>query len=156
SEEHLARLSADGRARVEHTREALENAFAARASMSFVRWVEHTWELLGGHACLDGDDDWRVAEQVFALLTRAERRGDAGDPARLHDMLARAQPQSEPPRGRGIEIMTMHRAKGLEFDVVVLLGLGREPRGDDAQALYWLQRVAADGTEDLLIAPLTG
>ena len=40
----------------------------------------------------------------------------------------RVQPQADAPREQGIEIMTMHRAKGLEFDTVVLLGLAREPR----------------------------
>jgi len=42
--------------------------------------------------------------------------------------------------------MTMHRAKGLEFDTVVLLGLAREPRPDDPKALQWLARVAAEDT----------
>src|SRR5690606_9953789 len=55
---------------------------------------------------------------------------------------------------KGIEIMTIHRAKGLEFDCVVLLGLGRAPHGDDPRALYWMERVAADGREDFLLAPL--
>ena len=49
--------------------------------------------------------------------------------------------------------MTMHRAKGLEFDTVIALGLGRDPPSDDEQALHWLERVAIDGSEDLLLAP---
>src|SRR6185503_11022793 len=57
------------------------------------------------------------------------------------------------PREQGIEIMTMHRAKGLEFDTVVLLGLAREPRPDEPKALQWLARTAADGREDLLMVP---
>jgi ATP-dependent helicase/nuclease subunit A len=148
----LDRLSADGRRRALRTRAALSAALATRASTSFVRWVERSWELLGGPACLDSEADFGVAEQFFALLARGQRHGDTGDPARLHELLSRAPPQSEPPRGHGIEIMTMHRAKGLEFDTVVLLGLGREPRGDDSQALYWLRRVTAEGADDLLIA----
>jgi ATP-dependent helicase/nuclease subunit A len=49
--------------------------------------------------------------------------------------------------------MTMHRAKGLEFHTVVLPGIGRDPPSDSAQALHWLERVAADGAEDLLLSP---
>ncbi len=48
----------------------------------------------------------------------------------------------------------MHRAKGLEFDTVVLLGLGRPPRQDDTKALYWMERAAA-AADELLMAPLT-
>ena len=43
----------------------------------------------------------------------------------------------------------MHRAKGLEFDTVVLLGLAREPRPDDPRALQWLARATADGRDDV-------
>ena len=63
------------------------------------------------------------------------------------------QPQADAPREHGIEIMTMHRAKGLEFDTVVLLGLAREPRPDDPKALQWLARSTADGRDDLIMVP---
>jgi ATP-dependent helicase/nuclease subunit A len=154
SPESLARLSADGRRRAELTRNALAAAFARRAARPLAAWVEATWRSLDGPACMNDPADSQTAQQFFELLGRAERRGDLDDPARLDEILARAKPQGEPPRQQGIEIMTMHRAKGLEFDTVVLLGLGRETRGDESQALYWLQRVAADGADDLLIAPL--
>jgi ATP-dependent exoDNAse (exonuclease V) beta subunit len=49
--------------------------------------------------------------------------------------------------------MTMHRAKGLEFDTVVLLGLAREPRPDEPKALQWLARTTADGRDDLVMVP---
>ena len=149
----LDRPSAEGRARLVATRARLEAAFAARAESSFSRWVERTWRSLDGPACLDREDELRSAEQFFALLAREERRGDLDDPARLEDALEAQQPQGDPPRGQGVEIMTIHRAKGLEFDTVIALGLGRDPPPDDPQALYWLERVAVDGTKDLLLAP---
>ncbi|HET7131038.1 MAG TPA: 3'-5' exonuclease, partial [Gammaproteobacteria bacterium] len=152
--DRLACLGGGGRARVERVRAALATALAERTAMSLGRSVEHAWRLLDGPACLDGPEGLGVAEQFFALLARAESRGDVDDPAALDALLDRAPPQGDPPRGRGIEIMTMHRAKGLEFDTVVLLGLDRSPGGDDSQALYWLRRVAADGSDDLLVAPL--
>jgi ATP-dependent exoDNAse (exonuclease V) beta subunit len=94
-----------------------------------------------------------AAEQYFALLAAAQRNGDLDDPVQLHAALGAAQPQGDPPREKGIEIMTMHRAKGLEFDTVILLGLGREPRQDEARALQWMGRVSADGRDDLVMVP---
>jgi ATP-dependent exoDNAse (exonuclease V) beta subunit len=149
----LGRLSADGRSRLEATRARLDAAFAARPGSSFASWVERTWRALDGPACLDREDEVGTAELVFALLARQERLGDLDDPARLEEALAAQQPQGDPPRGRGIEIMTMHRAKGLEFDTVIALGLGRDPPPDDKQPLHWLERAAADGSKDLLLAP---
>jgi ATP-dependent exoDNAse (exonuclease V) beta subunit len=150
---HVSRLSMDGRRRVERTRATLASALAVRAETSFARWLERTWIDLDGPACIDHADDVRAAEQLFGLLAREERGGDLDDPARLEDTLASIQLQGDPPRERGIEIMTMHRAKGLEFDTVIALGLGRDPRPDEGRALYWLERVASDGSVDLLIAP---
>jgi ATP-dependent helicase/nuclease subunit A len=151
--ERVVRLRPDGRARLVALRSRLDGALAARSRTSFASWVERTWHALDGPECLDHDDDLRTAEQFFAVLAREERRGDLDDPARLEDALAAQQPQGDPPRGDGIEIMTMHRAKGLEFDTVIALGLGRDPPSDDEQALYWLERVALDGSKDLLLAP---
>jgi ATP-dependent exoDNAse (exonuclease V) beta subunit len=152
----LEALSDDGRSRVRWLVRRLDEAFAARGDAAFASWVERTWYALGGDHCIDDESELRSAEQVLALLAAAERRGDLDDPALAQTWLERAQPAADPPRERGIEIMTMHRAKGLEFDTVVLLGLARAPRVDDERALYWLERVAADGADDLLVAPLTG
>ena len=149
----LAALSADGRGRAQALLATLAEAFARREQVTLCRWVEQTWAALGGHACLDHVAERLAAEQFFALLGSAERGGDLDDPALLAGMLDTIQPQADPPRERGIEIMTMHRAKGLEFDTVVLLGLAREPRPDEAKALQWLARSSGDGSDDLVMAP---
>ncbi len=151
--ERTARLGEDARARLDAVSAALAAAFAQRHGGSLARWVERTWRALDGPACLDDAAELHAAEQFFSLLAAAERHGDLDDPAQLHLLLQGAQPQADPPREQGIEIMTMHRAKGLEFDTVILLGLAREPYRDEEQALQWLPRVAADGREDLLIVP---
>jgi ATP-dependent exoDNAse (exonuclease V) beta subunit len=152
-EARLATLSADGQKRVRDVRAVLDAALERRDGRPLARWIEETWLELGGEDCVDDDATGLAAEQFFALLAALESRGDLDDPLRLHAALAAAQPQADPPREKGIEIMTMHRAKGLEFDTVILLGLGREPRPDDAKALQWLARVAADGSNDLVMVP---
>jgi hypothetical protein len=50
--------------------------------------------------------------------------------------------------------MTIHKAKGLEFDTVILPGLGRPPRSDSRKLLYWLQTTAADGSPELFFGPV--
>jgi ATP-dependent helicase/nuclease subunit A len=149
-------LSPDGRRRILAARSTLAAAFAGRGAMSLTHWIQSVWTDLEGPACLDEPADLKIADQYFALLAGHERNADLDDPPGLQLALDRAQPPSDPPRGRGIEIMTMHRAKGLEFDTVVLLGLGRELRADDAKALYWMQRASAATSGDLIFAPLPG
>jgi ATP-dependent exoDNAse (exonuclease V) beta subunit len=151
--ERLVRLSDDGRARAQQLVDTLTAAFAMRGQTTLCRWVERTWLELGGPACLDDAAEHAAATQFFALLSAAERGGDLDDPVLLQRALDAVQPQADAPREQGIEIMTMHRAKGLEFDTVVLLGLAREPRPDEPKALQWLARATVDGRDDLIMVP---
>ncbi|PIQ96462.1 MAG: hypothetical protein COV67_09475, partial [Nitrospinae bacterium CG11_big_fil_rev_8_21_14_0_20_56_8] len=47
-----------------------------------------------------------------------------------------------------VQIMTMHKAKGLEFDYVILPGLGRKPKPPTRSIVSWIPH----GTR-LLVAP---
>ncbi len=149
------RLSADGRLRLAHCREILQRAFDCRARQPLARWIERTWVTLGGPACLDRPAELEQADRFFLSLAELERRGDLDDPPSLESYFSDPRGHGEPPRETGVEIMTIHRAKGLEFDTVLLLGLGRSPPPDRGRGLYWLERVAANGRDDLLLAPLT-
>jgi ATP-dependent exoDNAse (exonuclease V) beta subunit len=149
----VARLSPEGQARAHAVVATLAAAFEVRPLMTLSRWVERTWIELDGPACLDDAAERAAADQFFALLAAAERGGDLDDPVLLQHALDTVQPQADAPREQGIEIMTIHRAKGLEFDTVVLLGLAREPRPDEPKALQWLARATADGRDDLIMVP---
>lgn len=50
--------------------------------------------------------------------------------------------------------MTIHKAKGLEFDHVILPGLGRSPRSNQGDLLVWLLRQRDNQQEDLILAPI--
>ena len=124
------RLSPSGQRRVAATTAVLTEAFASRASTLACKLgrsdVAAFWT--DPHARTPPPMSGS-AEQFFAILARHEQRGDIDDPATLESWFLKAERQADPPREAGIEIMTMHRAKGLEFDTVVLLGLGRSRRG---------------------------
>jgi len=50
--------------------------------------------------------------------------------------------------------MTMHAAKGLEWDVVILPGLGRKTAVDADPLLHWIELPRASQGTDLLLAPI--
>lgn len=149
----LARLGTDGQRRAARLRDVLREAFARRGRDSLARWVELTWRQLDGPACLEHAGEHAAAKHYLRRLDELAAGGDLADPAALESAFARAGGQGETPQGSGIEIMTIHRAKGLEFDTVVLFGLGKEPRREDAALLHWLERRRGDGEDDLLLAP---
>jgi len=84
--------------------------------------VESVWLQLGGpHAYADAGELDNAA-QFFELLDRIEGEGQAEMSERLTDALATLYAQERPAR---VQLMTIHQAKGLEFDVVILPGLHR-------------------------------
>jgi ATP-dependent exoDNAse (exonuclease V) beta subunit len=152
--QRIAMLGSDGQARARAVAAILARAREERAQYGFAGWIEHTWRLLGGPACLVRAEDRDRADQFFAALPKFARHGDLDDPAELERHFLEPRRQADPGDEGGIEIMTIHRAKGLEFDTVILLGLAKRVRGPELRALHWQERWNDDGTTALLLAPL--
>jgi ATP-dependent exoDNAse (exonuclease V) beta subunit len=131
----LARLSAAGAERVEWLGEQLARGFGLRKTQSLGRWIRNCWLLIDGPAALKDLRDLEQAERYFSELESLARYGDIDDPAALRSYFSKPAAGVEVPTESGIEIMTMHRAKGLEFDTVILPGLGRTTRGSSSNLL---------------------
>ena len=84
-----------------------------------------------------------------------EEGGDLEDFAALDERLAKlfALPDAQAPET--LQVMTIHKSKGLEFDTVIVPGLGYRTGRDDPQLLQWLERPNAAGGSDLLLGALT-
>jgi ATP-dependent exoDNAse (exonuclease V) beta subunit len=152
-DERVARLSVDGRARLTFVRGVLEQTLAAAPVTPFAHGVERCWHSLRGPACAS-EAERIIAEQFFSRLAElAYEGGGSVEPATLEQAFSRPVASPGPRPEGGIEIMTIHRAKGLVFDTVVVFGLARPPRRDDPRALYWHERAGAHGAE-LVLAPI--
>ena len=154
-EPRIARLSADGRARLERLRAALDPVLAERGRGSLRRRVESAWLRLGGPACAQDEVDLDDAQVLLRLIDELERGGDLEDLASLDERLGSLFALPDPHAPDRLQVMTIHKSKGLEFDTVIVAGLGRRPRGDDPQLLHWIERHGVDGAPDLLLAALT-
>ena len=131
----IAGLSEDGAARWFSAAQVLRPALAARGRGSLVARVRGAWLALGAPALLVEAIDVAAAERFFVLLAGHERAGDLPDWAAFVAALRElyAAPQDE--ATARVQVMTLHRAKGLEFDTVILPGLARRTSGRDAELL---------------------
>jgi ATP-dependent exoDNAse (exonuclease V) beta subunit len=158
----LAQLSDEGRARCAKLRGVLEAAFVARGQQRLARWLESTWLALGGPACVDSVVD---LEHVRLLLQRIDLMEERGlpDPAEIEESFADlcAESGAEPQDARSsgldqsgaeqrvaacgrVEIMTIHKAKGLEFDCVFVPALSRHTRSNSNELLLAHEFARAD------------
>lgn len=150
----LMHLASDSRVRLERTREALANALEARDRAPLAAWVEATWLALGGPAACARDEDLVHADAYFRALGRRTAAGDWRGGAELGELLGELYANSPGAPRDAVQIMTIHGAKGLEFDHVLLPGLGRRLRQDREPLMRWIELPRESAGSDLLIAPL--
>ena len=148
----LLSLSADGRERATRVRGAMHAALEVRGRCDWCTLVEQTWLALGGPSSLD-EVAFGNAQAYLSLVERLDARGDGFDMERLHRLLDE-QFANIPPGLADVEIMTLHNAKGLEFDCVIVPGLEREPPPERKKVIEWTTRTDTGGTRDLLLAPI--
>jgi ATP-dependent exoDNAse (exonuclease V) beta subunit len=150
----VAALSEDGRQRAERLRNVLAEAFDARGRWPLRRWVERAWIRLGGPACLEGDEAaFSDASAYFDHLEARQSGSDLPNLQGFEEGLQDLFAQPDPNASDRLEIMTIHKAKGLEFDTVIVPGLGRTDRSDDS-ALVLFHEWGEGRDVERLIAPI--
>ena len=110
------------------------------------RRVEWFWLRLGGVDAYESDTHLDDAERYLGLLEEIE---PDSAPSALWSALGRLYASSSA-EGSGVEIMTIHKAKGLEFDHVIVPSLEKATRRPDPALVLW--RPEGD---DLLMATAT-
>jgi ATP-dependent exoDNAse (exonuclease V) beta subunit len=145
-------LASDARVRLERALAALLPALDRRGRIPLRRLVEDTWLALGGPACLREARDLHDAQRFFEALDRLAPESLLTDPARLDGLLAELKAAPDPEGVGGVQLMTIHKAKGLEFDHVLLPGLGRVPRRSDSPAIVHSPTIDARDREIPLLA----
>jgi ATP-dependent exoDNAse (exonuclease V) beta subunit len=162
-EERMTLLSKEGRlaaGRVLDVVSSVAALRAARPSASLGTWLEEVWLRLGGAGCADStacanlDLLWNCLDHLPG--GEQDLLSPALDAA-LDKLTALPDPQAA--TDCGVQLMTIHKSKGLEFEVVIVpdlqAGCGRGTR----KMLSWLERGLLRPDEsgeitEFLIAPL--
>lgn len=147
--EMFSALSVDGSQQLERIRPVLKHAIQQKGRVGLRQMVESAWLALGGPAVVDASG-LSDAEQLFRLLEQLDTGGDLLCFDDLQRGLSRLYASPDPAARPNLQVMTIHKAKGLEFDTVILPGLGRTPRRDEKTLLRWIEHPEYG----LLLAPV--
>ena len=142
----------EGKERLKHLCDIFAEAFATQGRMNTSRWLRGIWLMLNGTACL-----WEQADivdvQAFFTCLDALDRSNQFSPERMRDEITKlfATPDMN---GENLQMMSIHKSKGLEFDCVILLGLGSTTGGNnrDKPLVLW-EEVTLNERTELLAAP---
>ncbi len=142
------KLSGDGQARVKNFIQRIEPALKIFPSANFRDLLEGCWIQLGGHACVDAATKEDI-EVFFNEITNTLESADANMLENFHRVLDNLYASPTVTEENPVQIMTMHKAKGLEFDCVILPGLGRTSKREEKRLVFWMTH-----GDDMLIAPI--
>jgi ATP-dependent exoDNAse (exonuclease V) beta subunit len=149
-----ARLEVADRTRLERAWVVLRTACGELRGLGLRDTVERAWNALGGPATLASERELDEAEAYFDALAGFEAR--EGGPADLARLARALESLYAPSRGRAdvrVELLTVHKAKGLQYDTVIVPGLERLPGRDTQRLLQWLKLPLA-GRDELVVAPV--
>jgi ATP-dependent exoDNAse (exonuclease V) beta subunit len=161
--ERVSMLSPQGQFATARLLETLPIAARLRAAFpasSLGTWLEQVWLSLGGANCVDS-----TARANVNLLWRCLDNLPDGEPdllgRGLTTALARltALPDPNALADHGVQLMTIHKSKGLEFEVVIIPELQGRCALSHGKLLSWLERGIAAPDEsgeltEFLVAPL--
>jgi ATP-dependent exoDNAse (exonuclease V) beta subunit len=157
-------LGRDGRIAVARVSRAADLAARLRSqnpNITLGTWLEQVWLQLGGAQCVDA-----VALANLNLLWSTLDRLPEGEADLLGPAIAdalsdlKAMPDPDADSDCGVQLMTIHGAKGLEFEVVIVPDLQADSGRDKHEILSWLERAlppdagSSGAPTEFLVAPV--
>ena len=120
--------------------------------------IEQLWVQLGGPSTLIHQRDIHDIRSYLDLLESWQEAGTLKDwnefSHAVDNLYAQPMTNSASQQSKPIQIMTIHKAKGLEFDHVILPGLSKSPKPNDNPLLQWQEQVDDQNHSSLLLAAL--
>ena len=161
-------LSDHGQSALQRVVPLLLTAWKNRSRNSLRETVEQLWVELGGPATLNGSADLSDVRSYLDLLENWQIAGSLTDwtgfqqaveklyAAPSGDSCSESKNENKTDNSGQtvIQLMTIHKSKGLEFDHVILPGLARSSGSDSKPLLRWCQHIDEHNQMTLMMAPL--
>jgi len=151
-QESLQRTRPNEAPRLLRCAKAITVALQQKGRKPLRRLVEGCWLDLGGPLCTDAAGI-EAANEFFETLEQCDDGGDFTDFVAIHERVAALYAPPDPEVGRHLQMMTIHKAKGLQFDTVILPRLDASTRDKHSALLLWSQIAGERGT-GFLLAPV--
>lgn len=153
-----SRLDDFMRQRLQHLHNAIDGFYQRRLQQPFADALRELALQLGMAATARDQAEVEAIELFFDALGNVETVGGLPDTRALQKKLDKlfVPPEPLPQTQLRVQVMTMHKSKGLEFDVVFLPQLHRKSRRDERPLILVDKQTALlDQHQELFVAPAT-
>lgn len=146
----IEQLSEDGKIRLTRIIPILKTSLANRGRSNLREWIESTWILLGGPALLENYHDINDINTYFNVLDEFSQNDLLQSLDKFKEKIKIEF--SSPRNDHRLQLMTIHTAKGLEFDTVIIPHIERKILPDDKPILTWMEKPIAENQIALFLA----
>ncbi|KGP63579.1 ATP-dependent DNA helicase [Legionella norrlandica] len=149
--DEIQNISEEGRIRAHFFIQIMHASLSNRSHRRLSDWIGKTLKDLHVEKILN-KTQLNDLEQFWVLLDQYEKEGRISDMKEfLNEFNKLYSQQATPSR---LQIMTIHKSKGLEFDTVIIPGLGSQASRGDAPMLRWMKRPTQYHGNLLLVSPI--
>ncbi|NVJ66592.1 MAG: UvrD-helicase domain-containing protein [Gammaproteobacteria bacterium] len=145
-------LSSDSNKRLEQAGPLLSSVIKQQGRQPLSQLVETLWLGLGGPAALIDTSGVSEADAFFNILLDLEQQQPIISIEPIEAAISQLYAEQQK-LANDVEIMTMHKSKGLEFDTVFLPSLEKRKRADEHQLLLW-EEFSSGYQQHYLLAPI--
>jgi len=141
-------ISPTGQKRIKRITSIFLNSLKTLPLSNFRDVLEGCWIQLGGPSYANPDifpDIEIFFEKVSEFLESNELSNIRAFQDDINHLFSNSWVESD----QAVQIMTMHKSKGLEFDIVIIPGLEKTSKAEEKRLVYWMPH-----GDDLLLAPI--
>ncbi len=149
--DNLKDLSAEGRIRVQHVFQILRNAISHRFENSLTISLVQIMKDLNSEILLSKEEH-RDLDPFWELLSSHEQNGTISDLKQFINDFKNLYSKSS--KRASLQVMTIHKSKGLEFDTVILPGLSTKTIKGASPLIRWLKIPTSEHNELFLLSPI--
>jgi ATP-dependent exoDNAse (exonuclease V) beta subunit len=144
----IENLNATGQSRLRRIIPVLSKTLKSLPVTNFRDLLEGCWVQLGGPACANRDNLPDI-EIFFEKVSDFIESNELSNIRVFQDDINHLFSNTEVELESNVQIMTMHKSKGLEFDFVIIPGLEKTSKAEKKRLVNWMPH-----GDDLLIAPI--
>ncbi len=147
-------LSTDGQMRISKFIASIAPVLLNKQRYLLRDAIQLAWQNLEGEIGLLSTGEHSAVEGFFKVLGEFEWNDLIANRKLLQNQLEQKYIQPPSIQNSTVKIMTIHHAKGLEFDVVILPYLERSKKTNANELLLWHELPRLKGENDLVFAPI--
>ena len=132
----------------------LQQALQNKGRLTLTESIKGLWLALGGPATLPEASALIATEKYFDCLSELANEAKPITAELIGKQLPKLFATLPSSESNPVEIMTIHKSKGLEFDHIIIPSLERGTNTDRAQLFSWYEKPHVNYESDLVLAPI--